>query len=193
MKRAALGVRNLWVVLSLPLPEPQECKRYFKHTESSKHLLLQLLITEYSTLKYYKNKDLLVFYSEDVQEWRFCLWSWDSRSSNKSAKTVDVCSKMCALTKLYTLPSQAHQWQGIQLIKISFHFSFHPLSSSQQGQLRSSGGFETSLWLLSFKAPSSGHVLNSAEAEETFLLLPLQACPGPNFHMPMLSKPADQL
>jgi len=37
------------------------------------------------------------------------------------------------------------------------------------------------------KPPSSEHVLNSAEAEETFLLLTLWTCPRPIFQTPVLS------
>lgn len=57
----------LYIYVREILLEPQECKGYFKQS-AQKHLPQKLLITEYLIFKYYKDKDLLVFYSEDDQE-----------------------------------------------------------------------------------------------------------------------------
>lgn len=95
--------------------------------------------------KYFKDKDLLVYYSEDDQEWRFCLQNRHSRS--KPSKMVEAFWKMCTLTKVtYSHPSitvlgKEFSWlssQVLDLPNISFLFSVSPLlvhSKDIQGAL----------------------------------------------------------
>lgn len=144
--------------------------------------------------KYFKDKDLLVYYSEDDQEWRFCLQNRHSRS--KPSKMVEAFWKMCTLTKVtYSHPSitvlgKEFSWLSSQVLDLpntSFLFSVSPLlvhSKDIQGALVAA--WQAHGFIPSTPA-SSGHILHPAEPEAAFLLLPLWSWTGSNFYMPVFS------